>query len=70
MLIIIERRLAQLENEKQNNLIQETLVIYCYFLEAATVSVLKKSVLKNFVKFTGKKNVSESFFSLSFPVNF
>ena len=63
MLIIIERRLAQLENEKQNNLIQEPLGTYCYFLEAATVSVLKKSVLKNFVKFTGKKHVSESFFS-------
>ena len=61
MSIFIERCLAQPENEKQDKLIQETLGIYYYFPEVATVGVLKKGVPKNFIKSIGK-NLSENFF--------
>ena len=62
MSIFIERRLAQPENEKQDKLIQETLGIYYYFPEVATVGVLKKGVLKNFVRFIGKNLFENPFF--------
>ena len=61
MSIFIERCLAQPENEKQDKLIQETLGIYYYFPEVATVGVLKKGVPKNFIKSIGK-NLFENFF--------
>ena len=61
MSIFIERCLAQPENEKQDKLIQETLGIYYYFPEVATVGVLKKGVPRNFIKSIGK-NLFEIFF--------
>ena len=62
MSIFIERCLAQPENEKQDKLIQETLGIYYYFPEVATVGVLKKSVQKNFIKSIGKYLFENFFF--------
>ena len=61
MSIFIERCLAQPEIEIQDKLIQQTLGIYYYFPEVATVGVLKKVVPKNFIKSIGK-NLFENFF--------